>query len=101
MCDRGKPDPEPYLRGAKALGLEAHQCEIWVVPEEARALMIGIVVEDAPAGIRSGVAAGCRVLAVCTSHQRSALEGLGAKWIVTDLSRQVQSRPIPSYLLTA
>jgi beta-phosphoglucomutase-like phosphatase (HAD superfamily) len=51
--------------------------------------MLGIVVEDAPAGIRSGVAAGCRVLAVCTSHSRSALENLGAAWIVSDLSRQV------------
>lgn len=46
----------------------------------------GIVVEDAPAGVRSGVAAGCRVLAVCTSHTRSALEGMGATWIVEDLS---------------
>lgn len=51
--------------------------------------MPGIVVEDAPAGIRSGVAAGCRVLAVCTSHSRSALENLGATWIVSDLTRQV------------
>jgi len=51
--------------------------------------MLGIVVEDAPAGIRSGVAAGCRVLAVCTSHSRSALENLGAAWIVTDLTRPV------------
>jgi beta-phosphoglucomutase-like phosphatase (HAD superfamily) len=51
--------------------------------------MLGVVVEDAPAGIRSGLAAGCRVLAVCTSHSRSSLENLGATWIVSDLSWQV------------
>ena len=28
MCDRGKPDPEPYLRGAKALGLDISDCKI-------------------------------------------------------------------------
>lgn len=47
----------------------------------------GIVVEDAPTGIRSGVAAGSRVLAVCTSHPREELEGLGAEWIVEDLTK--------------
>jgi beta-phosphoglucomutase-like phosphatase (HAD superfamily) len=56
--------------------------------------MLGIVVEDAPAGVRSGVAAGCRVLAVCTSHSRSALENLGAAWIESDLTRQVLNENI-------
>lgn len=51
--------------------------------------MIGIVVEDAPSGILSGVASGARVLATCTSHTREQLEGKGATWIVTDLSRYV------------
>jgi len=72
MCVKGKPDPEPYLRGAEALGKDPTKC---------------IVVEDAPSGIRSGRAAGCRVLAVCTSHERSQLVGLGATWIVTDLTK--------------
>src|SRR5437879_10644497 len=35
----GKPDPEPYLKGAQLLGVPASEC---------------IVVEDAPAGIRAG-----------------------------------------------
>jgi beta-phosphoglucomutase-like phosphatase (HAD superfamily) len=48
-------------------------------------LRAGIVVEDAPSGIRAGVAAGSRVLAVCTSHTRQQLEGHGATWIVEDL----------------
>lgn len=40
---RGKPDPEPYLRGAELLGLDPHDC---------------VVFEDAPAGIAAARAAG-------------------------------------------
>lgn len=47
----------------------------------------GIVVEDAPSGIKSGVASGARVLAVCTSHKRKEIEGFGAEWIVNDLTK--------------
>ncbi len=50
---RGKPDPEPYLKGAAALRLQPREC---------------IVIEDAPSGIRSGKAAGTRVLAVPTTY---------------------------------
>src|SRR2546421_8345848 len=43
----GKPNPEPYLKGAQILGVRAVDCP---------------VVEDAPAGIRAGKAAGGRRL---------------------------------------
>ncbi|RSH94828.1 hypothetical protein EHS25_004634 [Saitozyma podzolica] len=66
----GKPHPEPYMLGASILSVEPKDC---------------IVVEDAPSGIRAGVAAGSRVLAVCTSHTRQQLEGHGATWTVEDL----------------
>lgn len=46
---RGKPEPDPYLLGAKLLGLDPADCA---------------VVEDAGAGVLSGLAAGCRVIAV-------------------------------------
>ncbi|KAL7419275.1 DL-glycerol-3-phosphatase [Cryptotrichosporon argae] len=69
---QGKPHPEPYLTGAERLGVDIKDC---------------IVVEDAPSGIRAGVASGAKTLAVCTSHERSEIEGLGATWIVTDLSK--------------
>jgi hypothetical protein len=49
--------------------------------------IIGIVVEDAPSGIKSGVASGARVLAVCTSHTREEVEGFGATWVVNDLTK--------------
>ncbi|GMK57538.1 hypothetical protein CspeluHIS016_0403720 [Cutaneotrichosporon spelunceum] len=74
----GKPHPEPYLAGAKKLGVDPTRC---------------IVVEDAPTGIKSGVASGAKVLAVCTSHTREELEGLGAEWIVEDLTK-VQMEPV-------
>ena len=68
MVDNGKPHPEPYQRGAALLGLTSAEC---------------IVVEDAPSGIGSGVAAGSRVLAVVTSHQAQELQQ--ADWIVPSL----------------
>lgn len=77
MVERGKPDPEPYRRGAELLGHPPSDC---------------IVVEDAPSGIASGKAAGCRVLAVLGTH--SAEELKIANWIVTSLeSLVVTSRP--------
>ncbi|MGA7077906.1 MAG: HAD family hydrolase [Terriglobales bacterium] len=63
----GKPDPEPYLKAAAKLGFAAQDC---------------IVVEDAPAGVRSGKAAGGRVIAFLTTMLRRDLEDAGADWIV-------------------
>jgi mannitol-1-/sugar-/sorbitol-6-phosphatase len=68
---RGKPNPEPYLRGARILGLSPTDC---------------VVIEDAPAGIQSGKAAGSRVIALRTTAPDSALRDAGADWIVTDCS---------------
>lgn len=67
----GKPDPEPYIKAAKILGLAPADC---------------VVVEDAPAGIRAGKAAGARVLALRTTAPDSELTQSGADWIVNDLA---------------
>src|SRR3984893_2057940 len=67
----GKPDPEPYLKAAKILGLAPADC---------------IVMEDAPAGIRAGKAAGARVLALRTTASDPELTQSGADWIVNDLA---------------
>ena len=56
--ERGKPDPQPYLAAAAALEVEPSRC---------------LVVEDAPAGIAAGKAAGASVLAVTTTFAASAL----------------------------
>lgn len=56
-----------------------------------------LVIEDAPAGLQSGAAAGCRVLAVCTGPvaaadvAQAAAETEGAI-VVRDLSRCVARR---------
>ena len=75
---RFKPDPDPYLRGAELLGLTPGEC---------------VVVEDAPAGIRAGRAAGSRVLALRTTEVDEFLKDAGATWIVDDLSKAAL-RPI-------
>ena len=63
----GKPHPEPYLKGAAVLGFPAARC---------------VVFEDVPAGVRSGKAAGARVIAFTTTYQESAVREAGADWIL-------------------
>jgi sugar-phosphatase len=65
----GKPNPEPYLKGAEILGLAATDC---------------VVIEDAPAGIRAGKAAGAKVIALQTTERDALLCEAGADWIVKD-----------------
>jgi sugar-phosphatase len=62
----GKPHPEPYLKATLILGVAPEKC---------------IVVEDAPAGIRAGKAAGARVLAFPTTSPNEELCNAGASWI--------------------
>jgi sugar-phosphatase len=66
----GKPHPEPYLAGAKLLGFAPADC---------------LVIEDSPAGIASGKAAGCKVLAVLSSHTQAELAA--ADWFVASLEQ--------------
>jgi len=63
----GKPHPEPFLKAASLLGYSASDC---------------VVVEDAPAGIRAGKAAGARVIAFTTTVDRLALESAHADWVL-------------------
>jgi sugar-phosphatase len=51
--ERGKPDPEPFLLGARQLGLEPHRC---------------LALEDAPSGVESARAGGVPVVALRTTH---------------------------------
>lgn len=63
----GKPHPEPYLKAAGMLGCPAAEC---------------VVLEDAPAGIEAGRAAGARVIAFPTTHAANELLAAGANWVV-------------------
>lgn len=65
----GKPDPEGYRLAARQLGVDPARC---------------VVIEDAPAGVRAGKAAGAKVIAVTTSHGAEELRQ--ADVIVPDLS---------------
>jgi mannitol-1-/sugar-/sorbitol-6-phosphatase len=56
---KGKPDPEPYLTGARLLGIAPVDC---------------LVVEDAPAGILAARAGGMKVIAITSTYPASALE---------------------------
>ncbi len=68
MVERGKPDPEPYRKGAELLGFLPREC---------------VVVEDAPSGVGAGVAAGCRVMAVLGTDSTEELRA--ADWVVASL----------------
>ncbi|MEG8278480.1 HAD family hydrolase [Streptomyces sp. AHA2] len=65
---RGKPDPEPYLLAARALGVDPAHC---------------VVFEDAPAGLASGRAAGMTTVALATTHRAAELH---ADLVVENLS---------------
>jgi sugar-phosphatase len=56
---RGKPDPEPFLLGAREMGVDPARC---------------LALEDAPSGIDSALAAGVPVVAFRTSHPDVELE---------------------------
>lgn len=73
VVEKGKPDPACYRLGAKELGFAD------VKGEEI------LVLEDSPAGVRAGKAAGYRVLGLATTHATEKLREAGADWIVRDL----------------
>ncbi|KAK1837261.1 HAD-like protein [Podospora conica] len=68
----GKPDPACYRLGRERLGLLG----------DDKALL---VLEDAPAGIRAGKAAGCKVVGLVTSHTVDEVLAAGPDWVVRDL----------------
>ncbi|HLR95894.1 MAG TPA: HAD-IA family hydrolase [Jiangellaceae bacterium] len=65
---RGKPDPQPYLLGAKAIGVEPSDC---------------VVLEDAANGVTAAKAAGMRVVALTTTEPEGDPR---ADLVVPDLS---------------
>ena len=55
---RGKPDPEGYLLAARELDAQPRDC---------------VVLEDAPAGVDAGRAAGMHVVGITTTHSLAEL----------------------------
>lgn len=54
----GKPDPEPYLKGARGLGFRPEEC---------------LVIEDSPAGIQSARAGGMKVIGMASTYSAGRL----------------------------
>lgn len=52
-------------------------------------IFLGLVVEDAPAGITAGKRAGAKVLGVLTSHSYESVKSAEPDWIVPDLTQSV------------
>lgn len=76
---KGKPHPEPYLRAMELAG---------VSPEEV------IVVENAPLGVRSAVAAGALVFAINTGVlEDQALYDEGAAWVFDSHQELIKAWP--------
>lgn len=69
---QGKPAPEPYLAGAKGLGIAPKRC---------------VVVEDAPAGIEAGKKAGMQVIGITTTLTGEELIASGADLVIDHATR--------------
>lgn len=84
LVARGKPNPDPYLLGAQRLGLKPEEC---------------VVVEDAPAGILSGLAAGCKVIAVNAPAEAAGMDRVDL--ILTSLAGvRVDAEPNSEYSIS-
>ena len=69
-CSRPKPDPEPYLRAARILGVDPMDC---------------IVFEDSSSGVRAGAAAGVHAVVGLRTHMGDdALRAAGASMTIDD-----------------
>jgi beta-phosphoglucomutase len=58
FVSKGKPDPEIYLKSAKALAISPDQC---------------VVFEDSLSGVQAAKRAGCKVVGLTTTHTRAEL----------------------------
>lgn len=73
----GKPNPEPYLKGAELLGLRAEDC---------------VVIEDSPSGLKAAKVAGCRSFGIPTTYLR---EELGEATVVIERLDQLRASRLP------
>ena len=60
MVSHSKPDPEPYLLGAKAIGVAPESCYVF---------------EDSISGIKSGIRAGATVIGLATTLPYDKIDG--------------------------
>ncbi|SLN10710.1 Fructose-1-phosphate phosphatase YqaB [Pseudoruegeria aquimaris] len=70
-CTHGKPHPEPYLRGAEALGASPREC---------------LAFEDSPSGLRAARASGAHVIGIRSTLDDAALRAAGAHVTIKDFT---------------
>lgn len=70
-CERGKPDPLPYLTALELLEVSAEE---------------SIAFEDSPSGIRSSVGAKIETIGIASTHPPEELKAVGAKIVVEDFT---------------
>lgn len=70
--ENGKPDPSCYVMGRDKLGVAAGAPVV--------------VLEDSPAGIQAGKAAGCKVIGLVTSHTLEQVVAAEPDWVLQDLT---------------
>jgi sugar-phosphatase len=75
---KGKPDPEPYLKGAELLKVKPADC---------------LVIEDAPNGIRSAHAGGMKAIALTSTYPAAELQEAD---VVLQNLQQIQVRSMDS-----
>jgi len=67
--DKGKPEPEVYLKAAASIGFKPEDC---------------VVLEDSLAGVKAGKNAGCKVIGITTTHTREELSNCDL--VITDFN---------------
>ncbi|MBO4871462.1 MAG: HAD-IA family hydrolase [Muribaculaceae bacterium] len=76
---RGKPNPEPYLKGVELAGVPAAQC---------------MVIENAPLGVQAAHAAGCFTVAVTTGPiSEKEMYKAGADIVFHDMNELAMALP--------
>jgi glycerol-1-phosphatase len=92
--EKGKPDPACYRLGARRLGFDDESSSANVhgsngTTQNGTLKKVDpsqiLVLEDAPAGVKAGKAAGYKVVALATTHTVEQLREAGADWIVRDM----------------
>lgn len=73
---KGKPDPEGYATAFTRL------CEL---EQKSLNSSTAIIFEDAPTGVKAGVAGGFTVVGIASTFSKEALQAAGAKYIVRDM----------------
>ncbi|KAL0949337.1 hypothetical protein HGRIS_009409 [Hohenbuehelia grisea] len=69
--ENGKPYPDPYLLGAKLCKALPERC---------------LVIEDAPSGVLSGRAAGCKTIGLLTTHTLDQMEACRPDFLIPNLA---------------